>query len=98
MGKMIMEDNRLATEVLREAKAQSKRRDIIIIVFLIIFFLNNLAWIIAWNLPSDKIMESYELQGQDSANVFYNGDGEVTFNGENQSDENENNSQEQTTK
>ena len=98
-----MEDNRLATEVLREAKAQSKRRDIIIIVFLIIFFLNNLAWIIAWNLPTEErqtTTESYDLQGEDSANVFYNSEGEVTINGTDQGNENNNesNTQEQTTK
>ena len=42
------------------------------------------------NLPKEeeRVAESYELQGEDSANVFYNGEGEVVFNGEYQGNEN----------
>lgn len=93
-----MEDN-LATELLRELKRESKRRFILIIVLLFLFFGTNLAWLIAWNLPSESTTESYELQGEDSANVVYNSEGKVSINGnENQSDEENSQENEQTEK
>ena len=66
----------LASDCLRIIKEQSKRKDIVIIILIIVIFLNNLAWVIAWNLPVERVTESYELEGEDDANVFYNGEGE----------------------
>jgi hypothetical protein len=85
---------RLATEILRELHRESKRRFLLLLICIVLLFASNLAWLIAWNLPDNKetVTESYDLQGEDSANVFYNGEGEVTFNGENQSDKDENSS------
>lgn len=76
----------LATELLREIKQESKRRFIIIMILIAALVGSNLAWLIAWNLPADKEVttESYELQGEDSANVVYSsGEGDIEINGEN---------------
>lgn len=92
-----MEDN-LATELLRELKRESKRRFILIIVLLFLFFGTNLAWLIAWNLPSEEtVSESYELQGDGDANVFYNEQGEVKINEPSESYENENSQENEQT-
>ena len=73
----------LATEILHELKAQCKRYFIMMIIVIILLFASNIAWLYAWNLPDKDISESYELQGQDDANVVYNDSGEVKIDGEN---------------
>ena len=80
----------LATSILRELHRESKRRFILLVICIVLLFASNMAWLIAWNLPKEeeRVTESYELQGEDSANVFYNGEGEVVFNDENQGNEN----------
>ena len=65
----------LATEILHEL--------IMLIIMIVLFFASNLAWLYAWNLPDKEVSESYELQGQDDANVVYNDSGEVKIDGEN---------------
>lgn len=73
----------LATELLREIKQESRRRFIIILILIVALVGSNLAWLIAWNLPTDKEVttESYELQGEDNANVVYSsGEGDVKIN------------------
>ena len=93
----MMEDN-LATALLRELKQESKRRFILIIILLLLFFGTNLAWLIAWNLPSEEtVSESYELQGDGDANVFYNEQGEVKINEPSESYENENSEENEQT-
>lgn len=75
----------LATALLHEIKQESRRRFIIIIILIVALVGSNLAWLIAWNLPDKEMTESYELQGEDSANVvFSSGEGDVRINGENQ--------------
>lgn len=75
----------LATALLHEIKQESRRRFIIIIVLIVALVGSNLAWLIAWNLPDKELTESYELQGEDNANVvFSSGEGDVKINGENQ--------------
>ena len=82
-----MESNGLASELLHEIRVESKRRFILLIICIVLLCASNVAWLIAWNLPSKEVVtESYDLQGEDNANVVYNGEGEVTINGENQSD------------
>ena len=73
----------LATEILHELKAQCRRYFIMLIIMIVLFFASNLAWLYAWNLPDKEVSESYELQGQDDANVVYNDSGEVKIDGEN---------------
>lgn len=73
----------LASELIHEVKAQSRRKDLIILVIIVLFFIDQVIWIIAWNLPKQEQVtetESYELQGEDDANVIFNGDGEVHIN------------------
>ena len=78
----------LATEILHELKAQSKRTFIALIICIILLFASNIAWLVAWNLPDKEVSESYELQGEDNANVVYNNQGDVKIDGENQGQEN----------
>ena len=73
----------LATEILSEIKAQSRRYFIMLIIAIILLFASNIAWLYAWNLPDRQVVESYDLSGEDSANVVYNGEGEVQIDGQN---------------
>ena len=73
----------LATEILHELKAQSRRYFIMLIIAIVLLFASNIAWLYAWNLPDEKVTESYELTGQDDANVVYNSQGEVQIDGQN---------------
>ena len=77
-----MLDN-LATEILHELKLQCRRYFILLVIVTILLFASNIAWLYAWNLPDDDFTESYELNGQDDANVVYNSQGEVQIDGEN---------------
>ena len=54
-----------------------------LIIAIILLFASNLAWLYAWNLPDRQTTESYELDGQDDANVIYNSQGEVQIDGQN---------------
>ena len=85
-GREIMEG--LATEILHELKNQARRNFILLIVCIILLFASNIAWLIAWNLPDNEVTESYELQGEDDANVIYNSQGEVQIDGQSKSEEN----------
>ena len=78
----------LASEILHELKLEAKRNFIILIVTVILLFASNIAWLIAWNLPEKEYTESYELQGEDEANVIYNSQGDVKIDGQNQGEEN----------
>lgn len=73
----------LATEILHEIKLESKRNFIMLIIAIVLLFASNLAWLYAWNLPDKQTTESYELDGQDDANVVYNSQGEVQIDGQN---------------
>lgn len=73
----------LASEILHELKAQTRRTFILLIITVILLFASNIAWLVAWNLPDKEVSESYELQGEDDANVVYNDSGEVKIDGQN---------------
>lgn len=81
----------LASELLHEIKMQSKRKDIIIIILIIIVFVSNMVWGILYSLPREEVLEteSYQLDGEDSANVIYNSEGEVKINGQDYSNSEE---------
>ena len=87
-------EERFALEVLKELKKESQRRFVLLIICLILLFVSNMAGLVAWNLPAEEktetTSESYELQGEDNANVVWNNDGEVKINEQNPSSENEN--------
>ena len=90
-----MDNNSLATEILHELRVESKRRFIVLIISIVALVLSNMAWLVAWNLPDNTVSESYELQGEDSANVIYNQLGEVEIGEQNPSEQNENITNEQ---
>lgn len=73
----------LATEILHEIKLESRRNFIMLVIAIFLLFASNLAWLYAWNLPDKQVTESYELDGQDDANVVYNSQGEVQIDGQN---------------
>lgn len=73
----------LATEILHEIKLESRRNFIMLIIAIFLLFASNIAWLYAWNLPDKQVTESYELDGQDDANVVYNETGEVQIDGQN---------------
>ena len=73
----------LASEILHELKLQAKRNFIMLIIAVVLLFASNIAWLYAWNLPDKEVSESYELQGEDEANVVYNDSGEVKIDGQN---------------
>lgn len=77
----------LATEILHELKCQARRNFILLIVCIILLFTSNIAWLIAWNLPDKEVTESYELQGEDDANVIYNSQGDVKIDEQSKSEE-----------
>ena len=72
-----MSDENFALEVLRQEKLNTRRWFIITIICVVFLFASNLAWLVAWNLPREDVIESYEMQGEDSANVIYNSEGDV---------------------
>ena len=82
---------KLAMDILRELHRESKRRFILLLICIVLLFASNMAWLIAWNLPAHDTTESYDLQGQDDANVIMNSQGEVKINEQNQSEETDNN-------
>nr|DAT10837.1 MAG TPA: immunity protein [Caudoviricetes sp.] len=76
------EKDSLASELLHLVKTQARRWFIAFIVVLIMLFATNLAWLYAWNLPSEEsTSESYDIQSED------NGSGGVNI-GTSESDEN----------
>jgi hypothetical protein len=62
-------ETKLASEIIHEQKVANKRMFIILMVVLTMFFVSNLAWLVAWNLPDSKTVQSYEMAGEDNANV-----------------------------
>lgn len=76
-----MENNSLASDILKVLNREARRRFIIIIVLIVALLASNIAWLIAWNLPIHEEESSYELQGEDNANVVYSsGEGDVRIN------------------
>ncbi len=83
-----MDGDNLATELLREIKATTKRWFILFIITLIMLCGTNLAWLYAWNLPSEEsTSESYDVQAEDDGNAIYNESGGVNI-GTSESDKN----------
>ena len=75
-----MEDNKLATELLREIKAQSKRWFILFLVTIILLFVSNALWLYAWCLPLEEstITTQTTVESNDSGNANYLGwDGDI---------------------
>ena len=71
----------LASELLHELKASSKRWFILFIITLFMLFATNSMWLYAWNLPPEETSESYDIDSEDNGNAVYNNSGEVDING-----------------
>ena len=61
----------LASELLHEVKATSKRWFILFIICLIMLFATNLAWLYEWNLPAEETATETTIT-QDSDNASSN--------------------------
>lgn len=72
-----MDGDNLATELLREVKATSKRWFILFIITLIMLCGTNMAWLYAWNLPSDETTATITSDDDSNAN-YIEGEGDIT--------------------
>lgn len=81
-----MNDDNLATELLKELKVTSKRWFLLFIITLFLLFITNVIWLYAWNLPTEETTStSYDIQSEDDGNAIYSESGGVTI-GESDSD------------
>ena len=72
-----MDGDNLATELLREVKATSRRWFILFIITLIMLCGTNMAWLYAWNLPSEETTTT--ITSDDDSNPNYiEGEGDIT--------------------
>ena len=76
-----MEDNNLASEILGMLKTQLHNAHIIIIILIVALFISNIAWLYAWNLPSETTTETYDIDSKDNGNAIFNDDGSVRIDG-----------------
>ena len=65
----------LATELLHEVKQQSKRWFMAFIIMLGLFFVTNIAWLIAWNLPTEEATTTVTQSSEDDGVNNYADDG-----------------------
>lgn len=72
-----MDGDNLATELLREVKATSKRWFILFIITLIMLCGTNMAWLYAWNLPSEETTTTITSDDDSNAN-YIEGEGDIT--------------------
>lgn len=69
-----------ASELLHFVKTRAHRWFIAFIVVLIMLFATNIAWLYAWDPPSEEsTSESYDIQSEDNENVVYNESGGVHY-------------------
>ena len=75
-----MNDEKLALELLHELKSSCRRWFIAFIIAVVMLFATNLAWLYAWNLPTES--ESTTISSDDNSNANYiNGQGDITNGG-----------------
>lgn len=69
-------NDNLATELLHHLAVQNKRLFIALVTILVIFFVENLAWLYVFNQYD---FQSYELNSEDGGNAnFIGNDGDIT--------------------
>lgn len=79
----------LASELLHEIKATSRRWFILFIITLIVLFATNLCWLYAWNLPYEETTTAVtQDSGDNGDNNYIGNDGDI--NGETDNRENNN--------
>ena len=73
-----MNEDTLATELLRTLKGSIKRVYIIIIILISLLFVSNIAWLYAWNLPEEETISEVSQEADDSAvNNYVGNDGYI---------------------
>lgn len=72
-----MENDSLATELLHTLKASIKRLYIVIIILILLLFGSNMAWLYAWNIPSEETTTTVTSDNDSNAN-YINGEGDIT--------------------
>ena len=79
----MMEDNKLALELLHEVKKTSKRYFILFIITLALMFISNAIWLYAWYLPVEETTTTSTTVDQTSSdnsnNTYINEGGEVNY-------------------
>lgn len=88
-----MNEDTLTLELLKQLKSHSKRWFIAFLIAICMFFISNLAWLYAWNLPAEENTDTtttydYDVDSQDDGNAIINDSGEVNVNGESKKDGN----------
>ena len=73
-----MENDSLATELLHTLKASIKRLYIVIIIIILLLFGSNMAWLYAWNLPSEASDTTISQDSEDNGtNNFIGNDDDI---------------------
>ena len=91
-----MEDERLTSELLRMEKSNTKRWFVAFLIVLSMLFLETMAWLYYWNLPSEETTTQVEQENDNGYNNYIGNDGDIN-NGK-ADDNNKNNEKKQATK
>ena len=71
-----MDGDRLATELLRSIKTTCKRLFIAFIIAVIMLFATNIAWLYAWNLPTNETTITQDSD-ENGTNNYIGNDGDI---------------------
>ena len=71
-----MAEDNLATELLHTLKSSIKRLYIVIIILILLLFGSNMAWLYAWNLPSEETNTTVTSDNDRNGN-YINGEGDI---------------------
>ena len=66
------QENGLASELLHEVKATSRRWFVLFLITLLLLFGTNMAWLYAWNLPAEETVSTETTIQQDADNASSN--------------------------
>ena len=66
------QENSLASELLHEIKATSRRWFVLFLIALLLLFGTNMAWLYAWNLPAEETVSTETTIQQDADNASSN--------------------------
>lgn len=73
-----MTEDNLATELLHTLKTSIKRLYVILMILIVLLFGTNMAWLYAWNLPSEESTTTITQDCDDSgSNNFIGNDGDI---------------------
>ena len=69
------QENSLASELLHEVKATSRRWFVLFLITLLLLFWTNMAWLYAWNLPAETTIQ--QDADNASSNNYVGEDGNI---------------------